>query len=418
MFAGGTVFDGSGSPPAAADVAIANGRVIEVGPGLDGEDRVDVSGLGILPGLFDCHTHVLLGTLDFWDLLETPFSYRCFQAAANLRTTLSLGITSIRDAGGADLGVKRAVSGGLLAGPRMRIAVNMISQTGGHADGWTASGQHVDTVFPVHACSPPAVADGPDDVRRVARALLRAGADVLKVATSGGVLSAGDDPRHGHFRDDELAALAAEAAAAKVPFMAHAHSADGVKAAVRAGAHSVEHGTLLDDEAIDMLRTSGTWLVPTLLAPHAIREAAASGHRLPAAALDQLEEMTHEHRESFRRAVDAGVRIAMGTDSGVVPHGQNLRELTLMAESGMSPAQALVAATSSAARLMGVGDELGTLEAGKRADLVFVTGDPLELAELGDRVVAVYQDGLLVSGSLGGQAAGAAPEAIVIGART
>ena len=396
LFSGGLVFDGE-HDPAEGDIVVEAGRIVDVGVGLDGDQVIDVSGQSIIPGLIDCHTHMLLSHLDFWRLVETPFSYRFFEAARNLATTLRVGITTVRDAGGADLGVKQAVADGLIAGPRMQIAINMISQTGGHGDGWLASGGCVHTLFPVHPGSPPAVVDGPDEVRRVVRQLLRAGADVIKVATSGGVLSSRDDPRHAHFRAEELDVLVAEASAAGVAVMAHAQAADGIKAALRAGVRSVEHGIFLDDEGIDELLTRGAYLVPTLVAPVSVAEAVDLGLSMPPTVKEKLELVLAAHEASFRRALSAGVNIAMGTDSGIVPHGTNLRELELMVKYGMPPAQALRAATSRAAELLGVADQIGRLEPGKRADLVLVEGDPLDFATLTDRIRAVYQDGRPVS---------------------
>jgi len=392
LFAGGLLVDGTGSDPAVADVTVEDGRILEIGRGLDGDERVDLAGKAVLPGLFDCHVHVVVSTIDEMRNLHTPFSYRFYQAAENLRATLGIGITTVRDAGGADLGVKQAVADGLLAGPRMQITLRMITQTGGHGDPWTVSGADVE-FFPSHPGIPDALVDGPEQMRRVVRALIRQGADVIKVATSGGVLSPRDNPRHAHFRPDELEMLVHEANAAGIWVMAHAQATDGIKNAIRAGIRSIEHGIFLDDEAIDMMLQRGTWLVPTLVAPQGVIRAAEEGAAIPDAALAKAREVISIHREAFRRAVGAGVKVAMGTDSGVTPHGRNLDELQLMVDGGMTPMQALVATTRSAAELMGLDAELGTLEAGKRADLVVVDGDPLELGELASRISAVYQDG-------------------------
>ena len=224
---GGRVFDGTGTAPAAADVAIEDGRIRHVGSGLDGDEAVDAGGLTILPGLFDCHTHVVVSDVNMWRIAQTPFSYQFYEAARNLAATLHAGVTTVRDAGGADLGIKQAVANGLIAGPRMQISIIMLSQTGGHGDDWLASGIEVPLFLP-HPGRPSGVVDGPEEARRKVRELLRAGADVIKIATSGGVLSPRDDPRHGHFRDDELAVVSAEAEAAGVTVMAHAQGAPGI----------------------------------------------------------------------------------------------------------------------------------------------------------------------------------------------
>lgn len=395
VFHGGSVVDGTGTPAATADLVIADGAIIAVGPGLDGDVGVDVTGRTLLPGLFDCHVHVAFNPewMDVSRRLNTPFSARFYNAAANLEKTLRLGITTVRDASGADLGMKEAVNRGLINGPRMQISIAMISQTGGHGDHWTICGADLagSEIYP--GC-PYAVVDGPDAVRRITRELIRAGADVLKVATSGGVLSPRDDPRHGHFRDDELLALVAEANAAGKFVMAHAQATDGIKSAVRTGIRSIEHGIYLDDEAISMMLEHGTWLVPTLVAPRGVFAARDAGLPIPDVFLQKCEMVMEVHTESIRKAVSAGVKVAMGTDSGVTPHGENLKELELMVGCGMSPMDALVATTKSAAALMGVDHELGTLEAGKRADVVVVNGDPLDFATLADRVEQVWKDGV------------------------
>jgi imidazolonepropionase-like amidohydrolase len=219
------------------------------------------------------------------------------------------------------------------------------------------------------------------------------GADVIKVAVSGGVLSPRDKPTHAHFRQEELDVLVEEATAAGIWVMAHAQATPGIKNAIRAGIRSIDHGIYLDDEAISMMIERGTWLVPTLVAPRGVIDAAEAGAAIAPQSVAKAREVTEIHRDSFARAVKAGVKVAMGTDSGVTPHGNNLRELTLMVEGGMTPMDAIVATTRSAAELMGLDGELGTLEPGKRADLVVVDGDPLDVATLDQRIGAVYQDG-------------------------
>jgi imidazolonepropionase-like amidohydrolase len=396
VFAGGTLFDGTGAPAAEADLVVEDGRILDVGPGLDGDEGVDVSGKHLLPGLFDCHIHVMLSHIDFWQHLQTPFSLRFYEAMHNLRKALELGITTIRDAGGADLGVKTAVEQRLISGPRMQISITMLSQTGGHGDSWFPSGGEVTAFFPPYPGSPKNIVNGSDEMRVKVRELIRDGADVIKVAVSGGVLSPRDDPRHAHFRMAELETLVEEAAAAGRWVMAHAQSNEGIKQAIHAGIRSIDHGLFLDEDAVQMMLDAGTWLVPTLVAPRGVIDAAEAGAQIPEASLQKARDVVEAHAESFRLAVDAGVKIAMGTDSPVTPHGQNLRELSLMATGGMSPEQVLTATTKSAAELMGLQDELGTVEPGKRADLVVVDGDPLDFEKLSQRIDAVYKDGALV----------------------
>jgi imidazolonepropionase-like amidohydrolase len=403
VFAGGRVFDGTGAAVAEADVAVVDGRIAEVGVGLDGDEQIDVGGTTLLPGLFDTHVHVMFGCVDFWKLMQEPFSYRFYDAIRNLEATLGVGITTVRDAGGADLGVKRALEEGIVRGPRVQISLTMLSQTGGHGDGWLPSGAEAE-IFPAYPGVPGSIVDGPDEVRRKVRELVRAGAEVIKIATSGGVLSPRDKPQQPGFDVEEIEAIVAEAHAAGLWVMSHAQSTVGIKNAVRAGVRSIEHGIYLDDEAIGLMLDRGAYLVPTLVAPLAVIKAAEAGASITDVAVAKAREVIEAHRDSFRRAVEAGVKVAMGTDAGVIPHGDNLDELQLMADGGMSPADVLVATTLTAAELMGLEGELGSIEPGKRADLVVVSGDPFDFSDLAGRIERVYQNGRLV--------AGAAPEPV------
>ena len=392
LLRGGRVFDGTGADPAAADVVIAEGHIVGVGAGLDGDLAVDVSGQTILPGLFDCHVHITSPGVDELNRLHTPFSYQFYAAGRHLRATLATGVTTVRDLGGADAGIREAVADGTIAGPRLLIAVNLIGQTGGHTDGWLRSGYEAPK-FVAHPGRPDGVADGPDEVRRVVRQMLRAGADVIKVCATGGVLSPADDPRHAQFSCGELEVAVSEAAAAGTCVAAHAQGSTGIKNALLAGVRSIEHGIYLDDEAIQLMLDSGAWLVPTLVAPVAVIEAAEAGAGMAASVLDKAREVAAAHTDSFRRAVEAGVRIAMGTDSGVGPHGQNLRELELMAGCGMSPQAVLNATTASAAKLCGLGEVTGRIAPGLNADLVVVAGEPYQFTDLGKRITQIWQAG-------------------------
>jgi imidazolonepropionase-like amidohydrolase len=279
----------------------------------------------------------------------------------------------------------------------MQISITILSQTGGHGDSWQPCGAHMPRIIGVHhPGKPDNIVDGPEEMRKKVRELIRAGADVIKVCTSGGVLSPRDDPRHGHYRDDELDVLVAEASAAGKWVMAHAQATEGIKSAVRAGIRSIEHGIYLDDEAISMMLERGTYLVPTLIAPMGVLQAADRGVNVPQYAIDKTKMVIDVHRESIRQAISAGVKVAMGTDSGVTPHGQNLRELEQMVACGMTPAQAVIATTRTAAELMGLEGDRGTIEAGKRADIVIARGDALDIVDLEHRIRTVVQNGKVV----------------------
>lgn len=395
LFTGGLLFDGTGTAPAGADVVVDDDRIVHVGgPGTgDGDTAVDLTGRTLLPGLFDCHVHVTFDGFDVLSAIQEPFSYRFYVALRSLRRTLEAGITSVRDAAGADAGIRRAVDEGIIPGPRMQIAIDMISQTGGHGDEHFGCGHAIPLVSPSYPGHPAAIVDGPDEMRRMVRTLIREGADVLKVATSGGVLSPLSDPKRAQLRPSELDVLVEEATAAGRFVMAHAQASDGIKNAVRAGIRSIEHGIYLDDEAIALMLEHGTWLVPTLIAPVWVLESVDAGARLTQAQVAKARMVVDEHAASFRRAVEAGVKVAMGTDAGVGPHGANLRELELMEAGGMASAEVLRSTTQEAARLLGVDDRRGTVEEGKDADLLVVEGDALALTGLKERVEQVWKAG-------------------------
>lgn len=383
------MFDGTGSRPSRADLVLEGDHVVDVGSDLDGDHHVDVTGCTLTPGFIDTHVHLgLSGSLDIRTRVQQPWSYRYFEVPASALATLACGITTVRDAGGADAGIRAAAADGLFPGPRMQISITMIYQTGGHGDGWWPSGDQT-SLFPTTTGAPSGLVDGPDEMRRKVRELIRAGADVLKVATSGGVLSFGDEPHHAQFGPDELAVLVAEAHAAGRPVMAHAQSTAGIRNAVDAGVRSIEHGIYLDDDTIAAMLERGTWLVPTLLAVDGVL---ARGDELPGRMMDKARAVREAHRDSVRRAVAAGVRIAMGTDCPVSPHGTNLTELALLVEAGLPPERALAAATSSAADLLGRPD-LGRLRPGSRADVVVVRGGIDDVSTLRRRVEHVWMDG-------------------------
>jgi len=397
LLVNGRIFDGTGSDPAAGDITMEDGRIVDVGPGLDGDQSIDCDGMLITPGIIDCHVHFMIdGDFSANTHANAPFSLNFYLAAERMHRTLAAGITTVREAGGADLGMKEARDLGLITGPRMQLSLTMLSQTGGHGDPWEVCGGCMPSMMDEHPGRPDNIVDGPHEMRKKVRELVRAGADVIKCATSGGVISPRSDPQHAHFGMDELEAMVAEATAAGRFVMAHAQATQGIKNAIRAGIRSIEHGVYLDDEAIEMMLETGTYLVPTLIAPLGVLEAADRGVDLPDVIITKARAVVHEHHESVSRAIAAGVKVAMGTDSGVTRHGENLRELAEMAKLGMTPNQVLRSSTSIAAELMGIDDQVGTLQPGMAADAVIFSGDDLDLSDLASRLHTVVQAGSVV----------------------
>lgn len=399
---GATVIDGTGGDPRYhTNVVVEGDRISSVGGGtpMSSHDHViEAEGMTVLPGLIDSHVHLLANGFELLGLLMTPPSLALYRGVANLGATLDAGITTVRDAGGSPHGLKLAVQEGLFPGPRMKISITALSQTGGHADQTMPNTCCISVDWPD---IPANVVDGVEPMRHRVREILRAGADWIKVCSTGGVLSTADLPSSTQFTVEELEAAVQEGRAhGDIEVMAHAQGTQGIKNAIRAGCRSIEHGIWLDDEAIEMMKARDVCLVPTLVAPlQVIRRAEEKPGSMPATFVDKARKVVDDHRRSFSRAVDAGVRIAMGTDSGVGPHGENAEELTLMVQGGMSPMQAIVATTLGSARLLKLHRDLGTVEAGKLADLIVVAGDPLEdisILQNRDRIALVLQNGRIV----------------------
>ena len=339
---------------------------------------IDAMGASILPGLVDTHVHFMLEYPDLLRGLLTPPSLRLLQTIPRLRVTLEAGVTTVRDAAGEPAGLKMAVERGIIAEPRLQVAITLICQTGGHGDGYYPCCVDIG-FFGAHFYDVPnGVADGIEEIRKTVREVLRAGADWIKLATTGGVLSAADAPTSSQLTVEEIATAVYEAAAQEKRCMAHAQSMQGIKNALLAGVTSIEHGVHLTDELIDLMLQKDTCLVPTLSAPLAFAKFSQAHPDLVSPVMAaKSESLVEAHRQSFRRAVEAGVRVAMGTDSGVGRHGENGQELQLMVENGMTPMQAIMASTANAARLLRLEDSLGTLEVGKLADVIIVDGDVL-----------------------------------------
>ena len=397
LLRGGNVFDGTGVAPVGADVRVAESRIEAVGDRLEptpADEVVDLAGRTLVPGMIDCHVHSVFSGMDAMRLMQESFSYQFYAAERNLAKTLDVGITTVRDAGGADLGMQEATADGMIDGPDLVLAITVLGQTGGHTDGWMPHGD-VHRLLVPHPGRPEMIVDGADNMRLRVRELVRAGANVIKICTSGGVLSPRDDPRHPQFSPAELEACVDEAAAAGLGVMAHAQGKPGIINALRAGVRSIEHGIYADEECFELMLEKGAWLVPTLLAPIALIRAIDDGARVAAAVERKARTVVDIHAAAVKAAVTAGVPIAMGTDSGVFEHGQNLEELVLLTEAGMSPGAVLASATAQAADLLGLADR-GRIAVGLRADMVVVDGDPFDFRDYAGRISRVYKNGRLV----------------------
>jgi imidazolonepropionase-like amidohydrolase len=379
------IIDGTGADPIRNGVLdiTPDGRIGFVGtaaeapPLVAGTEVRDLRGKTLLPGFIDCHVHLGFSLTDGpFHVVQNDPALVVLESAARIRATLDAGVTTARDLGGLTLGFREAVDRGLIPGPRLRLAVRPISHTAGHGDMHLHGGHVVHTLPGMME-----LADTVDEVRKATRRVLRDGADVVKICTTGGMGSRHDQPDDEGLRLDEVRAIVDELDRhGGKPVAAHAQGRKGILTALRGGVTSVEHGYGIDDEGLDLLGERGTFLVPTLSTVFAIDKATMQPYHY--AKKVKWSEIT---KENIGNAIARGARIALGTDAGVCPHGENLRELDHLVQLGMSPMDAVVAGTRTGAELLGIADQVGTLRPGLLADLVATDADPLrEIKALGD----------------------------------
>ncbi len=358
-------------------IVIENDRIVSIGPAAQAKPAsdatvVDLPNATILPGLIDAHTHITFNPNFGYETLGISIPREALIGAHNARITLEAGITTVRNVGArgfSDVALRDAINAGDVPGPRMMVSGPALSITGGHCDNDLLP-------FEYHASSEGA-ADGIEAVQHKTREIIKYGADVIKICATGGVLSKGDDPNASQFTLEEMRAIVADAHRLGRKVAAHAHGAQGVRWASEAGVDSIEHGHLMDDAAIATLKKNGTYLVPTLYLVDWQKEHAATVH-LPEYARRKMEMISEVGQSNVKKAIAAGVKIGMGTDAAVYPHGLNAHELAVYVRLGMTPLQAIQTATINDADLLGWSDRIGTLDPGKYADIIAVDGDPLK----------------------------------------
>ncbi len=383
-------------------VVVSDGKIAAVGADAKipaGAETVDLGDATLMPGFIDAHTHLSMMYSDDWkqnfiDELRKPVPEQTLDAIANLRVTLMAGFTTVRDVGSAhemDVSLRDAAREGLIPGPRMLVAVHAIGSTGGHCDDTAGFRQGL---FAEPGPSD-GVINGPDDARRAVRIAVKYGADVIKTCATGGVLSLTDEVDTAQLSQEEMNALVSEAHSLHRKTAAHAHGATGAKRAIRAGIDSIEHGSFLDDEALHMMKERGTYFVPTLMAPWWIGDRLEHGIYYPPAIAEKARAAIRSVNQTFQKALEMGIQIGLGTDAAVYPHGRNAHEFVLMSGLGMRPEAALQAGTIVDANLLGIANEIGSLDAGKSADVVAVPGNPVDDITRVEHVFFVMKQGVV-----------------------
>jgi imidazolonepropionase-like amidohydrolase len=398
------LFDGkSNSVVSPGLIVITGGKITAVGASSTipaGAQVIDLGDATLLPGFIDAHTHLTFPYSDDYkqmqlDSLQKTIPEKALDASVNARVTLMAGFTTVRDVGSSDyldVGLRNGIRSGDVPGPRMLVTVHALGATGGHCDHEDGFRQGV---FGHESGPLEGVINGPDQARYAVRLDHKYGADMIKVCASGGVLSPTDDVDTPQLTQEELNAIVDEAHALRRKTAAHAHGAEAAKRAIRAGIDSIEHGSFLDDEALDMMKQRGTYLVPTLMAVQGLQEKMDRGIYMPPAIEAKARAAIAAIHSTFQRALAKGVKIGLGTDAGVYPHGRNAEEFHQMVDLGMKPIDALKAGTSSDADLLGLADKIGTLEAGKFADVVAVPGDPTQNIRQTEHAFFVMKEGVI-----------------------
>jgi imidazolonepropionase-like amidohydrolase len=384
-------------------IVVAGGKITGVGASAkipEGAQIIDFGDATLLPGFIDAHTHLTFPYSDDYkqqrlDTLQKTVAERALDASVNARVTLMAGFTTVRDVGSSDyldVGLRNGIRNGDVPGPRMLVTVHALGATGGHCDHDDGYRQGI---FGRESSPLEGVINGPDQARYAVRLDHKYGADMIKVCASGGVLSPTDDVDTPQLTQEELNAIVDEAHALRRKTAAHAHGAEAAKRAIRAGIDSIEHGSFLDEEALDMMKQRGTYLVPTLMAIQGIQEKFDRGVYMPPAIEAKARAAIAAIHITFQHALAKGVKIGLGTDAGVYPHGRNAEEFHQMVDLGMKPVDALKAGTSADAELLGLADKTGTLETGKFADVVAVPGDPTQSIRQVEKVFFVMKEGVI-----------------------
>jgi imidazolonepropionase-like amidohydrolase len=395
----GRVIDGIGDAPLTErTIVVDGGRIVAIERGYrapaEGDRVIELRDSTVLPGLMDMHVHITgeySRTAELDRFKKEPADV-ALDGVVYAERTLLAGFTTVRDLGDshrASIALRNAINAGKIKGPRIFAAGKSIATTGGHADptnGW-ASFLHP------HRGPEDGVVNGPAEAAKAVRQRYKDGSDVIKVTATGGVLSVAKNGHNPQFTEEELRAIVATARDYGFTVAVHAHGAEGMKRAIRAGVHTIEHGTLMDDEVIQLMKKHGTYLVPTISAGRWVYEQAQDPNFFPALVRPKALEIGPQIQEMFARAYKAGVPILFGTDTGVGPHGSNAREFQFMVEAGMPAMAAIKSATIQPAKFLGIDDKLGSVQAGKLADLIAVPGDPLTDITVLQRVNFVMKEG-------------------------